>query len=244
MFLQSPLHTGAENLCIIKVAECAQFGLFGPRTMGHQSLGTPPLIVWTRLRRGRKLQLALKWRASEQRTKAGTTNLLFVHEMWNSSSNRFHGSALTWPHWIRKVGESDQKPRRRGLIYLVAIAIPGVWPHTIPRLSPPMFGSTHACGSSDPVRPGVPVGNHIPAQTGSHQSVEPTSFLTTSPVSLKRSISVSTGLLVWNSSAERSLTRSAWAIVSHDTWISFRRCEITKHRWWTTWTLRKQFHTI
>ena len=162
MFLQSPLHTGAENLCIIKVAECAQFGLFGPRTMGHQSLGTPPLIVWTRLRRGRKLQLALKWRAGAQRTKAGTTNLLFVHEMWNSSSNRFHGSALTWPHcWIRKVGESDQKPRRRGLIYLVAIAIPGVWPHTIPRLSPPMFGSTHACGSSDPVRGGGPVGNHI-----------------------------------------------------------------------------------
>ena len=112
--------------------------------------------------------------------------------MWNSPpTNRFHGITLTWPDSIRKVGESDQNHEGRGLIYLVAIAIPEVWPHTTWYPGYPGFASlcldTHTCGGyiSCDLRPAGPVGNHNspPRQETINRWPQADLFLAVSPSS-------------------------------------------------------------
>ena len=52
---------GSRNFVnVIKVAECKQFGLFLLSTMGHQSPGAPPLIVWTECKEEESLRQVAK----------------------------------------------------------------------------------------------------------------------------------------------------------------------------------------
>ena len=130
MFLQNLFHTGAENFRNNKGCRMQAIWFVSPPHNGPSITRAPPLIVQRRLQqRGRKLAAARC--ESDQRPKDWETNLLLSSRCEIPPTNRFHGITLTWPDSIRRVGESDQNYGSGGLIYLVAIAIPGddpIWP--------------------------------------------------------------------------------------------------------------------